>query len=50
MKRIRKTFLIPETLLEQLIEYQKKNFLSSMTEAAIQLIRIGLGTEKEKAE
>ncbi len=41
-KKIRKTFLLPTELFEALVEYQKKNYLSTMTQAAIQLIQKGL--------
>ena len=46
--KVRKTFLLPKELFEALVEYQKKNYLSTMTQAAIQLIQKGLESEKSK--
>lgn len=47
MKKERKTFLLPPDLVEEMTLFQKEKMLGNLTEAAIQLIRMGLEKDKE---
>lgn len=48
MEKVRKTFMLPKPVFDKLIEYQKENYLTTMTEAVIQLILKGYEADKKK--
>lgn len=47
-KKTKKTMLFPEDLLEKITDFQKKNYLSSLTAAMIVLIVKGLEMKEEE--
>lgn len=47
MKKVRKTFLLPPSLIDRIEAYQKENLFSNMTEAVIRLLVIALDNETE---
>lgn len=48
MEKVRKTFMLPKPVFDKLIQYQKENYLTTMTEAVIQLILKGYEADKKK--
>lgn len=48
MEKVRKTFMLPKPVFEKLIQYQEENYLTTMTEAVIQLILKGYEADKKK--
>ena len=48
MEKVRKTFMLPKPVFEKLIQYQNENYLTTMTEAVIQLILKGYEADKKK--
>lgn len=48
MEKVRKTFMLPKPVFDKLIAYQKENYLTTMTEAVIQLILKGYEADSKK--
>ena len=48
METVRKTVLMPKGLLDEILEFQKKYYITSFTGAVIELIRRALEDDKKE--